>query len=154
MLEPIEEIAGKTVQYCEELTKSNSEINMKPIVQGFALDSIAKVAFGLETKVHKGENKDFAVSAFAAFDGFMTETWTKMIFYHLMQHFPFILGAVGFWPEEAIKLKKLTHDVINERDAKNIYIGDFIDRLREFRKIKVSFDNLVKMLMLCTLTVF
>merc|ERR1711983_477814 len=90
MLEPIEEIADKTVQYVAQ------EINLKPIVQGFALDSIARVAFGLDTKVHKGENQDFAVSAF---DGFMTETWTKTIFYHLMQHFPLIASMVGFWPE-------------------------------------------------------
>jgi len=43
---------------------------------------------------------------------------------------------VGFWPEEALKLRQITHDVMKERDEKNVHIGDFIDRLREFKKVK------------------
>ena len=56
--------------------------------------------------------------------------------YHVMQHFPFIARMVGFWPEEALRLKKLTHDVMKERDEKDIHVGDFIDRLREYKKVK------------------
>jgi len=44
----------------------------------------------------------------------------------------------GFWPEGAVQIRKMTKDIIKERDEKNIQVGDFVDRLRGFKKVAVA----------------
>ena len=43
-------------------------------------------------------------------------------------------GFTGFFNDESVKLRTMTNEIMKERDAKNIQIGDFVDRLREFKK--------------------
>ena len=38
-----------------------------------------------------------------------------------------------FWPESALKVGKITHDLIEERMKKNVEGGLFIDRLKEHK---------------------
>jgi cytochrome P450 len=110
-------------------------MDFKPIVQGFTLDSISKVAFGLETKTYRGENQEFAQIAKDVVDQFTVDSWAKTMFFNLFNHFPEVFANMGFWPESAVKIRKMTEDVISERDSKNITVGDFVDRLREFRAV-------------------
>ena len=135
MMEPIESIADETIAYIGEKAKTRSTIDFKPIVQGFTLDSISKVAFGLETKTYRGENQEFAKIAKDVFDQFTTDSWAKTMFINLFNLFPEVFARLGFWPESAVKIRKMTEDVISERDSKNITVGDFVDRLREFRAV-------------------
>merc|ERR1711997_528105 len=58
-----------------------------------------------------------------------------VIIFNILFHFPELIKHVGFWPEAAVKIRKMTKDIIDERDKKDIKIGDFVDRLREFKKV-------------------
>ena len=136
MLEPIEGICDKTIDYIsKQLVEKNHELDMKPVIQGFTLDSISKVAFGLDTNVHKGENQEFAKIAYDVFAQFSTENWTNTILFNILQHFPEVTKMMGFWPESAKKIRQMTHDLIEDRMAKNIDIGDFIGRLKDYKKV-------------------
>ena len=135
MLEPIEGIADNTIDYIAELVQKKPELDLKSILQGFTLDSIARVAFGLETKAYKGENADFSKMAFDVFEDFKTEGWTNTIFFNIIAQFPELTKNISIWPESAIKIRTMTRDIMNTRDEKNIKIGDFVDLLREFKKV-------------------
>nr|AKH03526.1 cytochrome P450 3027F1 [Paracyclopina nana] len=133
MLEPMEGIADKTIDFIEEQAKLSPQFNIKPILQGFTLDTISKCGFGLDTNAHKGDNSDFAKNAYAVFDQLRADNWMDSIIYTASSHFPVILKMLGFWSEPALKVKELTRDIMNQRDKLNIHEGDFIDRLREHK---------------------
>nr|AKH03527.1 cytochrome P450 3027F2 [Paracyclopina nana] len=133
MLEPMEAIAERTVDYIEEKVKNNSTIDVKPILQGFTLDTIAKCAFGLETKAYKGEDDQFAKTAYDVFNQFRADTWTNVLFFNIVSHFPVISRFFNLWPESAMKIREMTTQIMNERDKNNVEVGDFIDRLREHK---------------------
>ena len=52
---------------------------------------------------------------------------------NLVAHFPKLMVYLPFWPETALKLGKITHDLIDERMKKNVEGGLFIDRLKEHK---------------------
>ena len=135
MLVPIEGIADKSLAFMGEQVKKDQEIDLKPLVQGFALDSISKVAFGMETNCHRYEDKEFFDIARQVFEQFTTHTWTNTFLFNFLMLFPELLKKMGFWPEAAIKIRNMTKDIMQQRDEKNISVGDFVDRLREFKKV-------------------
>ena len=53
---------------------------------------------------------------------------------NLVAHFPKLMVYLPFWPETALKLGKITHDLIEDRMKKNVEMGDFIDRLKEHKE--------------------
>ena len=134
MLEPIHAIADDTVSFIGEKAKSNPVMDLKPIIAGFTLDSIARVAFGLETKTRREEDQEFLSLATKVVGTFMSDHWSMSLIINIFNHFPEVFKHMGFWPEEAKKILKMTTDIIAERDNKNITVGDFVDRLREYRK--------------------
>ena len=80
MLEPIEGICDKAMDHISKQVEKNQELDMKPVIQGFTLDSIAKVAFGLETNCHRGENQEFAKTSFDVFKIFIaTDNWPLVV---------------------------------------------------------------------------
>ena len=93
-----------------------------------------KVAFGLDTNVRKGQDMEFFNIARDVFEGFKCEDWFNTFFFNLLALFPGLVAKLGIWPESAVKIKKMTQDVMAERDRKNITVGDFVDRLREFKR--------------------
>jgi len=135
MLHPIEGLADSTIDYVEQKAKDNPEMDFKPIMQGFALDSISKVAFGMETKCRLGEDPEFFKTTQEMISGVNLQSWPMVIIFNILFHFPELIKHVGFWPEAAVKIRKMTKDIIDERDKKDIKIGDFVDRLREFKKV-------------------
>ena len=126
MLAPIDNIADRTIEHISKQIENTPELNLKPIVQGFTLDSISKVAFGIETNVHRGENKEFANQVYQIIEQF--SGWGFTIFFNIFNLFPEVAAKLGFWPESAVKIRKMTHDLIADREAKNIEVGDFVDR--------------------------
>merc|ERR1719414_2517844 len=112
---------------------THSKLYVKPIIQGFTLDAISKCAFGLETTCYKGENNDFAKLAHNVIESFRADRWIGTIFFNLFSHFPFIIKYTGIWQESAYKIRKITHDIIEERVKNNVEMGDFIDRLKEHK---------------------
>ena len=69
-------------------------------MQGFALDSISKVAFGMETKCHRGEDMELFNLSTSIIANFSLKTYPMMFFWNVLFHFPEILKYIGFWPEE------------------------------------------------------
>ena len=138
MLHPIEGIADSTIAFIEEKAKENPEIDFKPIMQGFALDSISKVAFGMETKCHRGEDMELFNLSTSIIANFSLKTYPMMFFWNVLFHFPEILKYIGFWPEEAVKIREMTKNIMEEREKNNIHVGDFVDRLRDFKKVATA----------------
>ena len=68
-MHPIEGLANDTIDQINDQVKDNSEIDLKTIINGFALDSISKVAFGLDTNVRKGQDMEFYNIAKDVFEG-------------------------------------------------------------------------------------
>lgn len=135
MMLPITKIADNVIEVIEEKSKITPEMDLKPIICGFTLDVISNVAFGLSTNVHKGEDKEFSKMANDVFQIFESKTWGGMLFQNFFTHFPDVLEKFGFVIESAGKLRQMTHDLIEHRNENNTPIkGDFIDRLREFKK--------------------
>ena len=99
------------------------------------MDSISKVAFGLDTNVRRGQDMEFYNIAKDVFDAFKTDTWGNVFFFNIIALFPEIVPKLGIWPESAVKIRSMTQKIMAERDEKNIHVGDFVDRLREFKKV-------------------
>ena len=133
MLEPMEQLADRTIDHIGEMVKKNPVLDLKPVIQGFTLDTISRCAFGIDTNVYKGENSDFADNAAAVFNAFAADNWIGVLFFNLMAHFPGSLKYISIWPKEAEKIRVMTHDIMEERDKTNAYFGDFIDKLRDER---------------------
>ena len=134
MLQPVEGIADQAINHLEEQVKVNSEIDLKPLLQGFTLDAISRVAFGMNTQVHRGQDQKFAQLVYKIIEGFSADTLSITIFFHVIFLFPSILEKLGFWSQDAAQIRKMAHDIMKERDQKNVTMGDFIDRLREYKK--------------------
>jgi len=137
MLEPVEDIADQAINHLEEQVKSNPEIDMKPLLQGFTLDAISRVAFGMNTNVHRGGDQEFAKTAYEVFGAFTGDNVFNVVMFQLLFMFPSLISMLGFWPESAMKIAKMAQDIMTERDQKNVTNGDFIDRLREYKKVMV-----------------
>ena len=135
MMEPVEVIADDTIDYLTEKVENEPEVDMKPILQGFTLDSISRVAFGMTTNVRRGQDKEFADIAFDVFDQFIPKNVFMTGMFHLLFLFPGIATLFPVWPESAQKIRKMAHDIMVEREAKDINAGDFVDRLREYKKV-------------------
>ena len=137
MLEPVEEVADRAINHLEDQAKTNPEIDMKPLLQGFTLDAISRVAFGMNTNVIRGEDQEFAKTAYDVFGSFTGDNVFNVIFFQIIFLFPSIIEKLGFWPESGMKIARMAQDIMTERDKKNITHGDFIDRLREYKKVMV-----------------
>ena len=133
MIDPIDLLADNSIAHIKEMSqKSSSGFNIKPFLQGFSLDAINKVAFGIDTKCYKGENEDMILWTQKLMEGFAPTSKVEDFFFQVFFHLPELTPG-GFWNEYALKFAKLTKDVCDERDAKNIHIGDFCDTLRKLK---------------------
>ena len=133
MLEPMEAIAERTVNFIGEKVGNGSVIDVKPILQGFTLDTISKCAFGISTNTYKGEDSEFAKVAYDVFNQFKADTPSNTFFWNLVSHFPILFKFFPIWPPSAGKLRDLTGEIMNERDKSNVEVGDFVDRLRQIK---------------------
>lgn len=135
MMMPIDKIADDVIDQIGEKIKENPVVDFKPIIGGFTLDTVGRVAFGLQTNCHRGEDKEFSETAMGVFQALEIKSWGMVMFFQVFAQFPEIIEKIGLWPPAAGKLRTLTHDLIEERNKKNTPdSGDFVDRLREFKK--------------------
>jgi len=135
MLDPIEEIADDAIDLLTEKAKDNPEMDLKPILQGFALDSISRVAFGMNTNCRRGNDQEFSSIAFDVFDQFVPRNAFMSSMFHLIWLFPGMLKYFPLWPESALKIAKMAKGIMTEREKKDIHTGDFVDRLMEYKKV-------------------
>ena len=92
MLQPIEGIADSTIQFIEEKAKENPEMDFKPIIQGFVLDSICKVAFGMETKCHSGEDTGLLKLVTGMMTDFSITSPAMNFLWNFLFHFPELIN--------------------------------------------------------------
>ena len=136
MMIPIDKIADDVVDYVAERAKTDPVLDFKPITGGFTLDTVGHVAFGIKSNCHKGEDKEFMKSAADIFQTLDLNSWVNLVATWFFNLFPGSITYLGIWPESAQKLRKMTHEVIDHRNQNNTpEVGDFIDRLREFKKV-------------------
>ena len=133
MMEPMDKIAERTVEYLSDKIKTQPKIDLKPIIQGFTLDTIAKCGFGIDSNVYKGEDNEFAKTAFGVLQNVVAKNWIGTLLLNAVFRFPILIKILPILPEAAYQIRKMTHDIIEERSKKNIEIGDFVDRLKEHK---------------------
>ena len=133
MMEPMDKIAERTVEYLSDKIKTQPKIDLKPIIQGFTLDTIAKCGFGIDSNVYKGEDNEFAKTAFGVLQNVVAKNWIGTLLLNAVFRFPILIKILPILPEAAYQIRKMTHDIIEERLKKNIEIGDFVDRLKEHK---------------------
>ena len=133
MLEPMDTLADRTIEYLAKESKNKEKIDVKPFISGFSLDTICKTAFGLDTSCYKGENNEFTKLCQSAVDEFEIGSFIDSFFVNLIAHFPNLLKYIPFWPKSALKIGQITHDLIEERMKKNVEMSDFIGRLKEHK---------------------
>ena len=146
-------VSNKNLDYLEKEVAKNPVLNVKPIVQGiffsllvilamysvylskcclfvlaYSLDSIAKCAYGIDTNTYKGEDNIYFRVAEAFFADIRVSDGVTSMFMNLMYHFPYVAKLFGFFSAEAMKVVNITKQIIKDRDAKNIHLGDFVDR--------------------------
>ena len=145
MLEPICSMSERTIDHLiEKINPSSSKVtsvdklDMKPIVHGFVLDIISKCAFGMDTTAYKGEEDSFTKLVKSVLGSFVANNWIGTLFFNCVSHFPVLASYIPIWSESALKLQKLTHDLIDERIKNNVEQGDFIDRLKQFKSAKLE----------------
>ena len=97
-------------------------------VLAFSLDSIAKCAYGIDTNTYKGEDNIYFRVAEAFFADIRVSDGVTSMFMNLMYHFPYVAKLFGFFSAEAMKVVNITKQIIKDRDAKNIHLGDFVNR--------------------------
>ena len=112
-------------------SKCQDKIDVKPFIYGFTLDAICKTTFGLETSCYKLEKNEISKTCESAVDELDVQGALGSFMTNLISHFPNLMVYLPFWPDSALKLGQLTHDIIEDRMKKNVEMGDFIDRLKE-----------------------
>lgn len=131
---PIENLVNDTLKVIESrLQSGNPELDFKPIIGGFTIDVISKIAFGMDTKVRRGEDKEYMKTVSAITDRFTSDGMLPSVLIAAFFHLPEVAAKLGFWPKEAIQVQEMAKDIMKQRDANNSQIGDFVDRLREFK---------------------
>ena len=135
MMIPIENLADSTIEFIAQKVKENPEIDLKPMMQYFSIDVICKVAFGLDTKCRTEEDPDMHKLFTSIMEDFKFDTYPKATIWAILSHFPELLSKLGFWPASMLKMRTMTKDIMTEREQKNIKIGDFVDRLMEYKKV-------------------
>ena len=131
MVEPMTGLADRTIDFlANQVEKNPGKINVKPILQGYTLDTIAKVGFGIDISSYKGENSEFMKNAQAVFEGIKIGSFGMAMFWNIFEHFPIISKWLPLWPPEGFKLRDITHNAIEARIKNNVEYGDFIDRLK------------------------
>ena len=115
--------------YVSKKTASTGS-NINPInYQFFPPFITVKCLYGLDINTCKGQDNLYFKAAESFFDGIRTgDSSTKNFFFNLIWHFPGIVKYLGFWDEDAKKVLTVTKQMIEDRDRKNIQLGDFIDR--------------------------
>ena len=135
MMIPIENLADSTIELIAQQVKENPEIDLKPMMQYFSIDVICKVAFGMETKCCLEADLKMYKLFTSIIEDFKFDTYPKATIWAILWHFPELLSKLGFWPASMLKIKTMTKDIMTEREQQNIKIGDFVDRLMEYKKV-------------------
>ncbi len=116
MLEPMGDVADKTMIRMEQLSKEGKEVPMKATFQCLALDTICKCAFGMETNANEDPENELIKTGRAVFQGFQSTNWGETIFMHLLYLFPGLEGIIpGMLPAAWDKLFDITESIVKQR---------------------------------------
>jgi cytochrome P450 len=137
MMKPMGEVCDKTMKHLETLAEQNQVVEIKSVFQGYALDTICKCAFGIDTNAHQNQDDNQLIKAGrGVFQGLICHNWGETIFTMLFSFFPGLEKCINMFPESWDKLFDITENIISEREATSSNVhrhGDFIDRIMEVR---------------------
>nr|AKH03525.1 cytochrome P450 3027E1 [Paracyclopina nana] len=133
MIDPMSEVSAKAIENLKKLVKTGKPIEVKHFFQAYALDTICRCAFSIDTNALEDDDHKLIKAGREIFQGFAMTNWMEtignLIFYFfpgLETTFPTIM-----YPESFYKLHDLTNDLIKERKASNEKFDDFIDKIIE-----------------------
>ena len=86
MMEPMSDIGDKAMEYLS--SQCDKPIGMKKFFQGYALDTICRCGFGIDTNTHEDQDNPIANAGREAFAGFMVTNWLESIFTQLFYFMP------------------------------------------------------------------
>ena len=87
MVAPMADVTNKAMKYLDHLDKQEP-IEMKKFFQGFAMDTICRCAFSIETNAHEDQNHSLVKAGRDAFQGFQVTSWIESMFFMLFYFFP------------------------------------------------------------------
>ena len=96
MVAPITDVTNKAMNYLDHLDKGEP-IEMKKFFQGFAMDTICRCAFSIETNAHEDQNHSLVKAGRDAFQGFQLTSWIESIFLMLFYFFPGLDSVIEFY---------------------------------------------------------
>ena len=129
MMEPMADIADQAMEFLE--SKSDTPIGMKKFFQGYALDTICRCGFSIETNCHADQDSPIANAGREAFQGFVINNWLESIFTTFLYFFPGLEAKFPslLYPEAFFKLQEIIDDIIEKRQKSSEKHHDFIDKI-------------------------
>ena len=82
------QVAEKAMGHLEKITKNGEPIATKKFFQGYALDTICRCAFGIDTNAHENTDHALIKNGRALFQGFVVKNWMDTLGTMLFYLFP------------------------------------------------------------------
>ena len=80
MMEPMTDVSRKALKHLDKLVKQGKPIDLKDFFQGYALDTICRCAFSIDTNAHESSDHKLIKAGRAIFQGFTVNNWFETIF--------------------------------------------------------------------------
>jgi len=134
MMEPMTAVIERFMGYLEEKAGEDTEVEVKPMFQGLALDVISKCAFSIDTDATKNPDDELLKHGNGVFTNFMPKSWPESIMFQAFTSYvPYILNFMSMLTESQRWMHKLTRNIMKEREQKGITKKDFVQRLNELK---------------------
>ena len=132
MLEPMVQVADLSMNHLKALSQKGP-VELKGFFQGFALDTICRCAFSIESNAHQDPDHHLVKAGREAFQGFRVGNWMESLFTLLFYFCPGLEASFPslIYPESFFKLQHIMDEIVDQRIAAKSHYGDFIDKIVE-----------------------
>ncbi|RWS07829.1 Cytochrome P450 3A13-like protein [Dinothrombium tinctorium] len=141
MLKTIEECSSSLLRILNTKAERNEEVDMKSLFGSFAMNVIARCAFGTETDTYKNPNDPFVTNAIEwlhlKFSRVLLTMFCPKFFRKLFNIDPTPQRVVFFFVQ-------LTKHLINQRKESKIKTNDFLQLLIDAEQSSTDLENEIK----------
>nr|AIL94156.1 cytochrome P450 CYP3027C2 [Tigriopus japonicus] len=131
MMEPISEIANEMIEYLNQETPKNPDIDVKQLFQSFALETISQSAFGIKSDAFQNKESELLKHGREGFSSFVMHNFAESLLNLALNQFPGLLSYISLFPAAYYKLYDITANIMKQRLDQGIKKKDFLARLQE-----------------------
>jgi len=125
------------MQHLAKRVEVDPVVDMKPVFQKMGMDVIGKVCFGLELNCFDNANERLLqISKELLTEMTRVSDWTSNLYMNLFMGMAGVDRFVNLIPGQAEELRLFVRRVEARREADNIHVGDFIDKLAELKQLQ------------------